>query len=164
MRKLLLILLPALLIWAQGPGPDPLAEHFVPPELIMQNQKALGITDSQREQIKQRVSNAQVRFTQLQWDLQAQVEALSGLLSDRKVDEASVLEQLNKVLSIEADIKRTHLSMLLALRKVLTTEQFDKALELKRDSQTSPRLEEQWRRLRQYLKQQQELEQRRRRR
>jgi Spy/CpxP family protein refolding chaperone len=163
MRKLLLILLPALLIWAQGPGPDPLAEHFVPPELIMQNQKALGITDSQREQIKQRVSNAQVQFTQLQWDVQAQVEALSGLLSDRKVDEASVLEQLNKVLSIEADIKRTHLSMLLALRKVLTTEQFDKALELKRDSQASPRLEEQWRRLRQY-QQQQELEQRRRRR
>ena len=106
---------------------DPVADHFVPPEQIMRHQSELGITTAQREQIKQQVRNAQMRFTELQWDLQADMEALSKLLEDRNVSEAAVIEQLDSVLAAEADIKRTQVSMLIALRKVLTEEQLEEA-------------------------------------
>ena len=138
MRKLLLVVCLASLGWAQESGPDPLAEKFVPPEVIMRNQKALEITDSQREQIKQQVSEAQTQFTGLQWDLQAEVEKLSDLLSDHNVDKRSAVNQLDKVLSVEADIKRSQLAMLLALRGVLTPEQFQEAQEIKRKSRPVP--------------------------
>jgi Spy/CpxP family protein refolding chaperone len=125
MKRLLLVLLCACAI---APAQDdPVADHFVPPEQIMRHQSELGITAAQREQIKQQVRNAQMRFTELQWDLQADMEALSKLLEDRNVSEAAVIEQLDSVLAAEADIKRTQVSMLIALRKVLTEEQLEEA-------------------------------------
>ena len=127
--QLLLGLLFVSVAWGQR---DPLEQHFVPPEVIMQHQGELGITDSQREQIKQRVSQAQVHFTELQWDLQAHVEGLSKLLADLASEESWVLEQLDKVLTTEAQIKRAQVSMLMGLRKVLTPEQLAEAHELMR--------------------------------
>ena len=125
MKRLLLVLFCAGVI---APAQDdPLEEHFVPPEQIMRHQSELGITVAQREEIKQQVRNAQMRFTELQWDLRADLEALSKLLEDRNVSEDVVIEQLDKVLAVEADIKRTQLSMLIALRKVLTEEQLEEA-------------------------------------
>lgn len=119
----------ASLVWAQG---DPLEEHFVPPEVIMQHQRELGITASQREQIKQRVSEAQVRFTELQWDLQAHVGDLSELLADPAAEETQVLQQLDKVLATEAQIKRAQVSMLVGLRRILTPEQLEEARRMRR--------------------------------
>jgi hypothetical protein len=125
MKRLLLILFSVPLIaYAQG---DPLEDHFISPEVIMKHQGELGITAAQREQIKQQVRNAQVRFTELQWDIQAEIENLKKLLEDRAAAEAPVLEQLNRVLAVEADIKRSQVSMLMALRRVLTDEQLEQA-------------------------------------
>ena len=125
MKRLLLVLFCAGVI---APAQDdPLEEHFVPPEQIMRHQSELGITAAQREEIKQQVRNAQMRFTELQWDLRADLEALSKLLENRNVSEGAVIEQLNNVLAVEADIKRTQVSMLIALRKVLTEEQLEEA-------------------------------------
>lgn len=125
MKRLLLVLLcTGVIALAQD---DPLEEHFVPPEQIMRHQSELGITAAQREEIKQQVRNAQMRFTELQWDLRADLETLSKLLEDRNVSEDAVIEQLDNVLAVEADIKRTQLSMLIALRKVLTEGQLEEA-------------------------------------
>lgn len=123
-RLLLLLSCTALFAYAQD---DPLADHFIPPEVIMKHQGELGITPAQREQIKQQVRSAQVKFTELQWDIQAEIENLTKLLEDRSIAEGPVMEQLNRVLVVEADIKRTQVSMLIALRKVLTDEQLDQA-------------------------------------
>jgi Spy/CpxP family protein refolding chaperone len=146
MRKLLIALFLVSVAWSQEPGQDPLGDHFIPPELIMQNQKALGITDTQREQIKKQVSAAQVKFTELQWDLQAEVEKLSRLLADLEVEEQTALGQLDTVLSTEAQIKRAQLTMLIRLRQVLTNEQLAKANELKAGSFLSERHLEQLKR------------------
>ena len=125
MKRLLLVLFSASFIaYAQD---DPLQDHFISPEVIMKHQAELGITAAQREQIKQQVRSAQVKFTELQWDIQAEIENLSKLLEDRAAAEAPVMAQLNRVLAVEADIKRTQVSMLMALRKVLTDEQLEQA-------------------------------------
>ena len=106
--------------------------HLVPPEIIMQNQKALGISPHQREQIKEHVAALQTHFTELQWDLQAHMEGLSESLTHPDGQEEAVLAQLDQVLASEAQIKRTQLSMLLRIRGILTPEQLKKALELRR--------------------------------
>jgi len=125
MKRLLIVLFCACVI---APAQDdPVADHFVPPEQIMRHQSELRITATQREEIKQQVRNAQMRFTELQWNLQADMEALSKLLENRNISESAVIEQLDNVLAVEADIKRTQVSMLIALRKVLTEEQLEEA-------------------------------------
>ena len=153
MRKLLLIL--PCLLWvialasAQNPAPkpnvhvggaggdDPLERHLVPPEIIMQHQSALVITASQREEIKKQVSALQTHFTELQWDLQAHMEALSESLTHLEAQEDAVLAQLDQVLASEAQIKRTQLSMLLRIRGILTAEQLKKAREIQQASRFS---------------------------
>jgi len=125
MKRLLFILFCASLpVHAQD---DPLEDHFIPPEVIMRHQGELGITSAQREQIKEQVRNAQMKFTELQWDIQAEIEALTTLLEDRAAAEGPVLEQLDRVLAVEAAIKRTQVSMLIALRRALTDEQLEQA-------------------------------------
>ncbi len=129
MRRLLLILAPLALAMAQGT--DPLRDHLVPPEVIMEHQGELGISDEQREQIKQLVSEAQAKFSQLQWDLRARMDALQEQITENAAVDA-VLAQLDQVLEIESQIKRTHLGLLLGLRRVLTKEQFETAMGFRR--------------------------------
>ncbi len=147
MRKLLLVLSFLLCVVAAAPaqnfvpnphfhmggarGGDPLERHLVPPEIIMQHQSALGITSSQREEIKKQVAALQTRFTELQWDLQAHMEALSQSLTHLEAQEETVLARLDQVLASEAQIKRTQLSMLLRIRGILTPEQLKKAREIR---------------------------------
>jgi hypothetical protein len=128
MKRLLLILFCTVVV--ASAQDDPLADHFIPPEVIMKHQGELGISSAQREEIKQQVRNAQVKFTELQWDIQAEIEGLTKLLEDRNAGEGPVIEQLDRVLAVEAAIKRTQVSMLMALRRVLTDEQLEQARDL----------------------------------
>src|SRR6266478_5382849 len=81
------------------PGPDPVGENLFPPELIMQNQKAIGLDDAQKTFIRAEISKAQGHFTDLQWQLQDAMESLVTLLKPESVDEQQVLAQLDKVLT-----------------------------------------------------------------
>ena len=146
MKHLLLLLsCTALIASAQD---DPLKDHFIPPEVIMKHQGELGISPAQREEIKQQVRNAQVSFTELQWDIQAEIENLTKLLEDSNIGEGPIIEQLNRVLAVEADIKRTQVSMLIALRKVLTAEQLDQARSLRYGTFTFQKVEREIRKAR----------------
>ena len=105
------------------PGHDPVGETLFPPELIMQNQKTIGLDDNQKGLIRGEIIKAQGRFTELQWQLQDAMESLTSLLKQDKVDEQQVLAQLDKVLNLERDIKRAQISLLVRLKNKLTPEQ-----------------------------------------
>ncbi len=49
--------------------------------------------------------------------------ALAALIKQYQVDEAQVLTQLDEVLGLEREIKRTHMGLLIRVRKKLTPEQ-----------------------------------------
>lgn len=106
-----------------GPPHDPLAEHVLPPELIVQHQKAIGLTDPQRTALIGEVKRVQSRMIDLQWDLQRAVERMSELIGQDKVDEAAALDQLDKVLAVEREIKRAHIVLAARLKNLLTPEQ-----------------------------------------
>src|SRR5258707_12168876 len=60
-------------------GQDPFARNFYPPELIMQKQEALQLTDEQLAYFKTELRKAQLNFTELQWKLQDESEKLLTL-------------------------------------------------------------------------------------
>jgi Spy/CpxP family protein refolding chaperone len=142
MRILLLIAPLVLTVAARyGQAQDPIQEHLIPPEVIMQNQARLQLSAEQRDQIRDRVTAAQAEFTGLHWDLQSEMEVMAKLLSDLSTDEAAVLSQLENILSLEANVKRAQIGMLVGIRRVLTPDQYETARGLSRQarkSKTSP--------------------------
>ncbi len=106
-----------------GPPNDPIARSVLPPELIMQNQKAIQLSEAQKGAVIAEVKRAQGRIVDLQWDMQRALEPLVELLGKDKVDEPQVLAQLDKVLAAEREFKRTQLTLALRLKNILSPEQ-----------------------------------------
>jgi Spy/CpxP family protein refolding chaperone len=105
------------------PGPDPIGESFFPPELVMQNQQALGLSDVQKNTLKAEIRKAQTRFTELQWQLQDESEKMIALVKEEHVDEQRTLAQLDKILDLEREIKRAQISLVVKIKNTLTAEQ-----------------------------------------
>lgn len=105
------------------PGEDPLAKYLFPPELVMANQQAIGLTDSQRSDLQQALTGAQQKFVSLQFRMTGEVETLQRLLQPSNVDEAKVLDQIDRVLAVEREIKRAQLSLVIRIKNLLTEKQ-----------------------------------------
>ena len=111
--------------WAQQPtdGGGPLERFFFDPEFVMQNQRHLDLTESQREAIKKEAVAAQTRFVALQWDLQEAMQRMREIVEAEHIDEAAALEALDRVLDLEREVKRTQLILGIRIRNALTPEQ-----------------------------------------
>jgi Spy/CpxP family protein refolding chaperone len=115
-----------------APGQDPLAPHVFPPDLVMRHAAEIGLDDGQRAAIKDAVVKMQGRFFELQWDVQAESEKMARLLQANPVDETAVLAQADKVMGLEREVKRTHLSLLVRIKNLLTAAQRAKLTELRK--------------------------------
>jgi Spy/CpxP family protein refolding chaperone len=119
---------------AQQPANDPMGEAFFPPELVMQHQQTIGLTDTQKNFFKTELRKAQMRFTELQWQLSDESEKLAAIVKQEPLDESAALAQLDKVLNAEREIKRVQLSLVIQIRNNLTPEQRARLTELKSKS------------------------------
>jgi len=72
-----------------------------------------------------------LKFTELQWKLQDEMEKLVGLAKQPRVDEQQILAQLEKVLAAEREIKREQVTLLVRIKNKLTPEQQGKLSELR---------------------------------
>lgn len=107
-----------------GPTATELMErNFFEPELIMRNQKAIGLTGEQLKSIREEVVKIMPRFTELRWQQSDESEALIALFNQERPDEKQVLAQLEKLLGIENEIKRLRAGLLVRVRNELTPEQ-----------------------------------------
>ena len=102
---------------------DPIAKYLFPPELIMAHAQDLALQDKQRETIKSEVQKAQSKFFDLQWQAREETDKMVKLLEQSPADEVKILEQADRVMALEREIKRTHLTLLVHLRNLLTPEQ-----------------------------------------
>ena len=105
------------------PGPDPFGGSFFPPELVIQNQQAIGLSDEQKTYFRTEIRDAQLKFTDLQWKLQDEVEKMVSLVKQPHVDEQQVMGQLDKVLTAEREIKRAQITLLVHIKNKLTPDQ-----------------------------------------
>ncbi len=127
----LLLAAPSL---AQPPAPpdDPLRDYFLPPELVMQNQQAIGLGDDQKTFFKTELRQAQQRFTELQWKLEDEMERFVTLVKQPQVDEQQALAQLDRVLAAEREVKRTQISLLIRIKDHLRPDQQARLQEIRR--------------------------------
>ena len=125
--SLLLVLLVALAgapLAAQEGGPAPRFDQFLfPPELVMQQQQRIGLRPEQREAITEAIRQFQSAVVDLQWKMQEETQRLSELLRGPQVNEAETLAQVDRVLAVEREIKRAHLSLLIRIKNTLSKEQ-----------------------------------------
>jgi Spy/CpxP family protein refolding chaperone len=105
------------------PPVDPLGENLFPPELVMQHQQALELSEDQRNLMKAEIQNAQARFTDLQWQLTTEMETMASLVKQGRIDEQRTLTQLDKIVGLEREMKRTQLALLIRVKNSLTPEQ-----------------------------------------
>ncbi len=113
----------SLMAQSNSEDQDPLQKYIYPPELIMNNQQKIGLSDEQREKIIAIVNESQEKFNVFQWDLQSQSEIFVGIIKQENVDEVKALEQLDNILALEEKIKKTQISLFIRIKNQLTPEQ-----------------------------------------
>jgi TonB-dependent SusC/RagA subfamily outer membrane receptor len=114
-----------------APGDDPFARYLFPPELVMSNQQTINLTDRQRTAIQDAMKEAQGKFLDLQFKMSGEGEKLQRLLQGSTIDESKLLEQVDRVLTFERDIKHAQLTLMARIKNQLTEQQ---QVELRRRS------------------------------
>jgi hypothetical protein len=104
-------------------GADPFANAFFSPDLIMAHQQAIGLTNEQRATVGTLMLNAQQSFVPVQFKVAAEVERLQTLINASPVDEAAALAEVDRVLTLEREIKREQLVLMIRLKNLLTQPQ-----------------------------------------
>jgi len=123
-----------------GPGPggpqgrpeaDPFGRFLFPPELVMQHQGEIGLQESQRAALQSAIQQAQAKFIDSQWKLSAEGEKLGRLLQGATVDETQALEQVDRILALEREVKRAQMGLMVKIKNTLTPTQQSKLRELR---------------------------------
>lgn len=117
-----------------APSPDPIGQNLFAPDLVFSHAEAIGLTDAQRTSIQSVMLNAQSRFAEFQPRLQQAMQTMVSLIGQSRVDEAQVLSQLDKVLSVEREIKRTQIGLMIRIKNVLTPEQQARLRQMRAES------------------------------
>jgi Spy/CpxP family protein refolding chaperone len=115
----------------QGQGPEDWGRNFFPPELVMQHQSEIGLQDSQRAALTSAIQQAQGKFMDMQWKLSAEGEKMGRLLQGTQVDEAQVLDEVDRILAMEREIKKAQISLMVRIKNTLTPTQQAKLAEIR---------------------------------
>jgi Spy/CpxP family protein refolding chaperone len=108
------------------------AQHLYPPELVMQHQSRLKLTEQQRNVIVQEINRLQATAVHVQWRVADESEKLNELLGKEGTPEADILTQAERMMTLEVAVKRAQLSMLIRIRNILTPEQRGMLQELRK--------------------------------
>src|SRR5437667_84436 len=136
-RTMRMSLVPALALLAvaavgaqQSPPPqpgqppeDPLGRVLFPPELVMQHQQEIGLRPEQRATITKAIQDFQTRVVDLPWRMAEQSQRLTTLLDKPVVDQTAALAQVDELLGVEREVKRSHLTLLIQIKNALSAEQ-----------------------------------------
>lgn len=136
MKKMFLILplvciANVVLFAQQAPAEDPIGKEFFSPELVMQNQQAINLTESQRTSMQNELQSVQSEFTSMQWDLQKEMEKFKLLIAKENPVEAEVSGQLDRVLAMENKIKKRQVLLLTRIKNLLNHDQKQKLMNIK---------------------------------
>lgn len=133
-----------LAVLARAAGAQPMGHHggppmggpaffgnLFPPNVIMRHDSDLGLSDKQREVIATQIEDAQKTLVSLQWAVERESQKLDKLLEPPRVDEAAALEQVDRVMTAEQQLKKAHLALLIRIKNELTAAQQEKLRQLR---------------------------------
>lgn len=108
---------------------DPFAACLFSPEEVMAHQSEIGLRDDQRTKLAAEMGRAQSKATEVQWLISGEQEKLQQLVQSAVVDETAVLKQMDRILSLEQDVKRAQMTLMVRVKNTLTVEQQTKLRE-----------------------------------
>ena len=111
---------------------DPIERLLFPPELIMKHRKQLNLEDKQQTILKTELQRAQADVFDLNWQLNDESEHLAELLKMAPIDVPVLLAQADKVMALERQIKRINLTLLARLKNMLSKQQIEMLIELRK--------------------------------
>jgi uncharacterized membrane protein len=117
---------------AEEASGDPIAERLFPPDLVLHNGEAIGLSDEKREEVRSLAMKAQDRFEELEKGMKKEQEAFVAALGEEKLDNAEVLKQLDRVMAQEREVRREQFKLMLSVRGLLTPEQRAKLNDLRK--------------------------------
>jgi Spy/CpxP family protein refolding chaperone len=91
----------------------------------------IGLQDAQRATLTSAVQQAQAKFMDVQWKLSAEGEKMGRLLKGTQVDETQVLDEVDRILALEREIKRAQISLMVRIKNTLTAAQQAKLAEIR---------------------------------
>jgi Spy/CpxP family protein refolding chaperone len=113
-------------------------KNFFMPDMIMRHQKAIGLTEEQRNTIKTEETSFLTSVVDLQWQLSTEKGDLANLLSQDKPDEKAILAEAGKVMKLRGDIMLAHLKMFIRVKNALTPDQQKVLTELREHMERRP--------------------------
>jgi len=116
-----------------GHGGPMFEKNLFPPELILSNQDALGLTDDQIAAMKKLLNDTHAKTLDIHVDLQRATERLNNALEPSKIDEAAALAAADQAMTLEAQVKRAHMTLMIRIKNLLTEEQQAKAAALRQE-------------------------------
>ncbi len=119
----LLLALPAAAQQQRGPRFPHFMQGLYPPDLIMRQQNEIGLEPEQREVITAAIRAMQGDVLEIEWQLEAEQQKLGELLAEDVVDEAAALEQAERMMDLEQQVKLSNLGLLIQIRNTLEPEQ-----------------------------------------
>lgn len=118
------LLMPAVPANAQAKPDEPeFAKYLFAPELVLQNAQQIGLKPAQRTAVLQAIRDVQVDLMDMQLQMAEPAEQLTLLAKKEQVDEAAALALVDRILSLEREIKKKQMSLLIRIKNILTPEQ-----------------------------------------
>jgi len=127
----LFLLTPGILSAQSEAEEDPFASLLFTPEEIMQHRRAIDLNAEQRDGITRLIQELQGQLVGLQWRLRDETESSKEALEGPRVDLDRVMDQFEKALRTEMEIKRVHLELLIRIKNILTPTQQGELLRLR---------------------------------
>jgi len=121
-----------------GQGMRAFDRAFFSPQLIMRNQNEINLTDSQRENIQKLMNERHAKLTDVQWNIQNEMEKLQSIMNSETVDVSNAMAQLDTVLALENELKKSQFEMMAKIKNELTSEQQSKLSELRAQRRNQP--------------------------
>lgn len=107
----------------RGEGPGPFGDTLFPPDMVMRNQRLIGLAPEQKQKIREEMHKAATPLTDLEWKKADAEEELSDVLAPSKPDENKASAALDKLLIAENEMKRFQLGLMLRIKAILTPAQ-----------------------------------------
>ncbi|SEJ55069.1 TonB-dependent outer membrane receptor, SusC/RagA subfamily, signature region [Cyclobacterium xiamenense] len=102
---------------------DLFQNHLYSADLVMSHRDKINLTDQQATTIKEIHSKNAGEFSTLKWDLEEATSTLNELMDRSKVSVEAVEKQMDRVLSLENQLKKLQLTTLVAIKNELTEQQ-----------------------------------------
>lgn len=115
--------------------PNPVESELFPPDFLMAQREALGLNETQLQDIQAIVQDVQPKFETLKGQLEERGKAFHEALHQAKADTSQAEEKLRALLTQENEMKVLQVRLMLNLRSKLTPEQVEKARQLRQQQQ-----------------------------